>query len=219
MLENDIKKETIKASAAILAASAGEPIPVVLASVLGIAVESLAVMGKKRTKELFDTEELINAVLMKMKNSADFASLVYSIWQKHNLESSAERRKIFKNFLETQTYTSQNIYENSTKIQYLIGNISFRELEVLGIVYSEFFVVSSSKVKVDSRGNASFSYPNLEMLLPLMPEEIRYHHEDVDFVLSCLGSYGLLHVMVGRLAGPHYNQTKLGHDFLSYVKK
>ena len=69
MLNNSLKREGVKATGAILAASAGGPVAITLSAALGVAVEALGLLGVKRTNELFDSEKLINDLVIKINQS------------------------------------------------------------------------------------------------------------------------------------------------------
>lgn len=92
VLDDSLKREGVKAGGAALALTTGSPTAASLSIALGVAVEALSLLGDKRTAELFNSELLVDEVSAKIKQSDDFAGFVFSVWQKHNLESSAVRR-------------------------------------------------------------------------------------------------------------------------------
>ena len=58
MLENPVARESVKALGVTGAAIIGGPVVSAAVAVLGVGVEALGLLGQRRTKELFDTEEL-----------------------------------------------------------------------------------------------------------------------------------------------------------------
>src|SRR5689334_18172533 len=133
MLGHPIKREAVKGAAQVIgvvAAVSNPPAALVAsaaAAALGVAMEALDYLGSKRTAELFD-EELANQVVKKIHASDDFAGFLYSVWQNHNLESSKERRKYLKNFLSREANKAKNSFENFSRIEYIIQNVSLKGL-------------------------------------------------------------------------------------------
>jgi hypothetical protein len=212
MLNNSLKRESVKASGAIVASIAGGPIGGILAAILGVSVEALGLLGEKRTKELFDSDELIMKVSEKIQTSDDFAGFIFSIWQKHNLESSKERRKLLKRFLEQEVQKKTNDFVNFSKIEHIIQNISFGALRILNIIHSDIV----QKRTIDPNNGAD-KLLNDTRLVPLVQSVERIHEDDILFRLNELGNYELLWILHDRMDGPFYRETKLGYILLEYI--
>lgn len=213
MLDNPLKREGVKAVAATGALIAGGPVAAGLAITLGVAVEALGMLGEKRTAQLFDSEDLTSRVVAKINESDDFASFVFSVWQKHNLESSDKRRVMLKNFLEKALDAPDEKFENFSHIEYIIQNISLRSLRLLDIFYSD--TVLGSKIDPSDYTTRMF---NLERLIPLIKDKVDMTAEEVEYFLGELAGYNLVFPRYGRMNGTFYEHTALGRTFLSYVQ-
>jgi hypothetical protein len=213
MLNNSFKRESVKAIGAGAAVIAGTPVAATLSIVLGVAVEALGLLGEKRTNELFDTKALEEKVIAKIKLSDDFGSFVLDIWQKHNLESSEERRRMLKKFLEEEV-SKEDQFENFSKIEFIMQNANLRAIRLLDIVYSNVV----RKRKRDPNDTTDW-FLNLKKLTPLVQDvEGNMHEQDIEHYMNELGGYGLISIMHGRYNGPLYNETKLGFIFIEYVR-
>lgn len=215
MLDNSLKRESIKAVGAVGAIVAGGSIAGILAVVLGVSVEALGLLGEKRTKELFDTEDLIAKVSKKIKSSDDFAGFVFSIWQKHNLESSAERRKMLKKFLEKEASKDNNNFTNFSKIEYIIQNISLSGLRLLQLFHSKN--IYGRPVDLANEDNMS---TNLEGICKVAEEvDFHMHSQDIEYHMNELCNLDLVAALHGRMDGTFYNHTKMGFILLDYIKE
>lgn len=214
VLNDPVSREGVKAAGAIGASLAGGPVAVAAVAILGVAVEALGLLGDRRTKELFNTEGFLKKASEKMRESDDFAGFVFSVWQKHNLESSKERRKLLKKFLEVETGRKSNDFENFSKIEYIIQNISFRALFLLKLFHSK-------KIYGRPKGpkDASSKLITLQVILEALKEtEVNIHAQDVEYRVNELCNNDLIAVTHDTLGGPAYNQTKLGFILLEYIE-
>lgn len=181
---------------------------------LGLGFSVWSYFSDKRNKELFGDQELVNKLITKTKKSDDFASFVFDVWQKHNLESSEARRKLLKKFLEGEVDKTKNKFENFSKIEHIMQNINLRALKLLDIIYSD----RVQKRKVDPNDKSDWML-NLGKLTPLVQEVEDMHEQDIEYFMSELTIYGLMGPMYGRYGGTYYIETKLGHDFIEYIQK
>src|SRR3982750_4524141 len=99
-----------------------QTIAAVITGVLGLTISVWSYFSDRRNKELFDDEAITNQIVEKCKQSEDFASFVFDVWQKHNLESSEERRLMLKKFLQGEACKNSNDFENFSKIEFIIQN-------------------------------------------------------------------------------------------------
>ncbi len=213
MLDNPLKRESVKAMGATAALISGNLIAASLAIALGVAVEALGLLGEKRTKELFDSEQLAGKVISKVKQSDDFASFVFSVWQKHNFESSQERRRMLKKFLEKEANTNDNHFENFSKLENIMQNANLRAIRLLSIIHSD--TVQKRRIDPDDDSDRMLS---LQKLVPLVQSVINMHEQDIEYFMNELGSYGLVSTLYGRYGGTFYNHAKLGYVLLEYIQ-
>jgi hypothetical protein len=185
-----------------------------LGAVLGLGFSVWSYFSDKRNKELFDKDTLVEQVLIKVKQSDDFASFVFDLWQKHNLESSEDRRKMLKKFLEQEANRDNNQFENFSKIGYIMQNANLKALKVLSIIHSE--IVQKRKIDHEASDGRLL---NLQRLTPLVQSVETMHEQDVEYFMNELGSYGLISFLHGRYNGPFYLETKLGFIFMEYIRQ
>jgi hypothetical protein len=212
MLEDPVKRETVKGVGTVLAASAGGPVAATLAVTLGVAVEALSIFSTKRTNELFNNEQVVAVITDKIKKSDDFAGFVLSVWQKHNLESDNQRRKLLKQLLEVESFKKTNEFENFSKLENIIQNINVKAVWLLGVIHSDVV----QKRTIDSSDAAS-KLLTLSTLIELTQTVEAIHEQDIEYFVNELGSYGLLNISHGRWNGPILNETSLGYLFVSYI--
>lgn len=214
MLNDPVKRESIKALGATGAMIGGGSIAASLAIALGIAVEALGLLGEKRTKELFNEQKLIDEINRKVKESDNFASFVYDVWQKHNLESSKKRREYLKSLLTHETFKKENNFENFSKIEFIIQNASIASLQLLKIFNSRH-IYGRPIDPTDARSRLT----NLTDILDgLQKANFDMYSRDVEYHINELCNYDLIAVSHGALGGPFYNQTKLGFIILEYIQ-
>jgi hypothetical protein len=184
-----------------------------IGAVLGFSAAVWSYFGDKRNKELFDQAELVAQVTTKVQQSDDFASFVFDVWQKHNLESSEERRKMLKKFLEEEAYKDKNDFENFSKVALIVQNINLRALKLLSIIHSD----EVRKRKRDPN-NAADAHLTIEELVPFVQKVENMHEQDIEYFMNELTSYGLLSPLYGRFGGTFYIETKLGFILMDYIK-
>jgi hypothetical protein len=213
---SNTSKEALKGVAATAGAgvAGGAPAAIVQAivSVLGIATEYFGELSTKRSAELFDSKQLVSATLQKIEKSDDFASFVFSIWQKYNLESSQQRRRMLKAILENEVYKSNNKFENFSRIEFLVQNMSIESLKLL-----KFFNTTAYK-ETFKTDEGQLTHPNLENIAKLA-ERSGYNipYQDLEYRMNDLANNGLAAVTHGIWNGPKYNQSTLGFLLLEYI--
>jgi hypothetical protein len=211
---NSVTRETVKVSGSIIAASGpGGLIAAGLVGALGIALEALGMLGEKRTKELFDGDDLVQSVLAKVQKSDDFASFVFSVWQKYNLESSADRRVYLKKFLEVEATKNESDFINFSKIEYIIQNASLKSLKLLIYFHSKPIYGHP----VDPKDGRSYLLNANDIAKKLHETEFKVPAQDLEYLLNELCNYNLIAVSHGRVDGPFYNHTKLAFVLLEYI--
>jgi hypothetical protein len=213
MLDDPVKRESVKALGAGGALIAGGPVAMGLSIALGVAVEALGQLGEKRTRELFDTNEFAERVASKIQQSTDFAGFVYSVWQKYNLESNENRRRMLKRFLEKEAGKDVNQFENFSRLESIIQNINLKALHLLEIIHSDVV----QKRQIDPNDAAS-RLLNLSKLVSLVQSVENLHKQDIEYYVNELGSHGLISISYGGLGGPFYTQTKFGYILLDYIR-
>jgi hypothetical protein len=212
----DVTGSAVTGSTQVLTAldSHSQIIGIALIAALGLSFTVLSYFSDKRSKELFDTQKLVNRVKLKIEKSDDFASFVFDVWQKHNLESSEKRRKMLKALLEKESLKDINEYENFSRVLFIMQNANLRALKLLTIIYSDR-VRSRPR---DSNDGSDF-FLNIQKLVPLVQEEENMHEQDIEHFVNELGNFGLLSLLHARLGGLYFNETKLAFDFLEYLNK
>jgi hypothetical protein len=210
---NPITRETVKVSASVIAASGpGGLVATSLVGALGIAVEALGLLGEKRTKELFD-DDLVKSVVAKIQSSDDFASFVFSVWQKYNLESSEDRRAYLKQFLQVESAKNENDFVNFSKVEYIIQNASLKSLKLLIHFHSK----SIYGRPVDPKDGRSYLLNAGDIAKELDKTDFKVPAQDLEYLLNELCNYNLIAVSHGRFDGPFYNHTKLAFVLLEYI--
>ncbi|MDB5185494.1 MAG: hypothetical protein JWL85_17 [Candidatus Saccharibacteria bacterium] len=204
----------MKASASVIAASGPDGLVATsLVGALGIALEALGLLGEKRTKELFDNDDLVKSVVAKIQASDDFASFVFSVWQKYNLESSKDRRAYLKKFLQVESSKSENDFVNFSKVEYIIQNASLKSLELL----IQFHSKPIYGRPVDPKDGRSYLLNADDIARELDKTEFKVPAQDLEYLLNELCNYNLIAVSHGRFDGPFYNHTKLAFVLLEYI--
>ncbi|PLS80767.1 hypothetical protein CYG49_04035 [Candidatus Saccharibacteria bacterium] len=207
-INNPAQKEAAKAVLQIAATATGSPIAAAVALALNVGIEAFGHLSAKRTAELFD-ETSIPKIINKVQQSDDFASVVYSVWQKYNLESSRVRRSYLKKFLMAEVEKTENTYDNFSHIEYIIQNISLRALELLKVFHSGQVIRAS---------RASRPYISRAELSSVLNDiGFKMHEQDVEYNMNILVHYNLVAISHGRTAGPFYNHSKLAFVVLEYI--
>jgi hypothetical protein len=224
MLDNPIIRESVKAAGTGAAVLSNEPVAAILAVSLGVAVEAFGYLGEKRTKELFDSQRLLNKVVAEIKLSEDFAGFVYDIWMKHNFESSEARRKRLKAILENVTQSTSRDFENFTCIITAAQQISGTQLSVLNAFYEDL----SDKATLEDGGSVRFDgrwvdgYKSSSKMLEevLQEKKVAYPRDGGDGltpILNQLCYLGLISTYTA-MDGECYMPTTLGKIFLEHIK-
>jgi hypothetical protein len=185
-----------------------------LGAALGLGLSVWSYFSDKRNKELFGKDALVEQVLIKIKQSDDFASFVFDLWQRHNLESSEDRRKMLKKFLEQEASKDDNEFENFSKIEYIMQNANLRALKLLNIIHSD--IVQKRKIDHEASDGRLL---NLHRLIPLVQGAEMMHEQDIEYFMNELGNYGLISFLHGRYNGPFYLETKLGFVLMEYISQ
>lgn len=211
----DITSAGVTGGAQVLAAldPCSQIVAVSLIATLGFSFSVLSYFSDKRNKELFSRKKLVDQVAKKVKASDDFASFVFDIWQKHNLESCEKRRKLLKELLEQESFNQKNDYDNFSRILFIMQNANLDALRLLSIIHSD--VVQKRKTNLN---DASDRHLNLTKLIPLVQSVESIHEQDIEYYLNELGNFGLVSLLHGRMAGPYFLETKLGYSFIKYLK-
>jgi hypothetical protein len=224
MLDNPIERESIKAVGAVGAVVAGGTVAAVLAITLGVAVEALGYLGEKRTKELFDTPELLNKTVSEIKKSDDFAGFVYDIWMKHNFESSETRRRRLKAILTHAVDSKDKDFENFTRLITAAQQIDDAQLKVLDVYYNKALegdvVKDGGSAKLDGQRVNDYKISPIELAKILQKENLIYNHSDgggLTPILNQLCYLGLISTYTA-MNGEYYMPTALGKIFLEYIK-
>jgi len=224
MLNTPIKRETVKAVGTVGAAVAGGPIAVVLAASLGVAVEALGYLGEKRTKELFNTPELLNSTIAEIKKSDDFAGFVYDIWMKHNFESSETRRKRLKEILVRAVGSKSKDFENFTRLITAAQQINDLQVRILDIYYKHITTEEAAKdarsARLEGRRGSGHKINALQLAKALHKEDVTFPRDGGDSltpILNQLCYLGLISTFTA-MDGEYYMPTTFGRIFLEYVK-
>jgi hypothetical protein len=224
VLDNSAKREVVKATGVAAATVSGSPLALVLAAALGVAVEMIGQLGEKRTKELFDTQELQSRVISEIKASDDFASFVYDIWLKHNFESSENRRKRLKSVLKVATYKKKKDFENFTRIIVAAQQIDDIQIQALDLLYKDLSnldptapVYLKSDNGLDGRPVSGWKVNAAKFGELLEARGVDFDSEELTSILNQLCYLGLLSTYVA-MDGEYYSPTNLGGIFLEYVE-
>lgn len=209
-------KQTVKAGANVVAATASAIVPiatpafVALSEVIGIVVDNYGALSEKRSSELFFSDpEYVSDIVGKIKASDDFASFVYDVWVRHNFESYEERRKLLRTFLKNATYDSKNNFANFTHMNNIIQEISLEELRLCNEFYNR-------KIEKYSKTNNDI---NLEDFHALCSDCNIKISNDLEESMDHLAYYGLLKAAYGRMGGTFYSCNEFGKIFLEYIKE
>lgn len=224
MLNNSIKRESAKAVGVGAAAVVGGPVAAILAASLGVAVEALGYLGEKRTKELFDTPELLGKVIVEIKKSDDFASFVYDVWMKHNFESSEMRRQRLKAILLHAVESKDKDFENFTRLINAAQQIDDTQLKILDAYYKSFAnegaTPEAGSVRLDGGRVKNYSISTSKFAELLRKGDVAYVLDGGNGLTPTLNQLcylGLISVYVA-MDGEYYMPTILGKIFLEYVK-
>jgi hypothetical protein len=224
MLDNPIKRESVKAVGVGAAILAGGPVAAILAASLGVAVEALGYLGEKRTKELFDTTAFLDEVITEIRRSDDFASFVYDIWMKHNFESSEARRKRLKAILLHAVESKDKDFENFTRIITAAQQINDFQIRVLSAFYEDVAdkgtMEDGGSVRLDGQWVDDYKASSQSLGEVLQEKKIVYASDGGDGLTPTLNQLCYLG-LVGTYAamdGEYYMPTSLGKIFLEYIK-
>lgn len=222
MLDNPIKRESVKAVGAAGAVVAGGAVAPILAASLGVAVEALGYLGEKRTKELFDMPAFLDKVVAEIKKSDDFASFVYDIWMKHNFESSEMRRKRLKAILIHAVDSENKDFENFTRLITAAQQIDDMQLRILVAYYENMGTGDDADdngaARLDGLGVREYKINSIRFAEVLQKKSIAYNKtEGLTSILNQLCYLGLTSMYVA-MDGEYYMPTALGRIFLEYVK-
>jgi hypothetical protein len=224
MLDNPIKRESVKAVSVGAAAIAGGPVAAILAASLGVAVEALGYLGEKRTKELFDTTVFLDKVIKEIEKSDDFASFVYDIWMKHNFESSKARRARLKAILLHAVESKDKDFENFTRIITAAQQINDFQIRVLGAFYEDVAdkgtMDDGGSVRLDGQWVNGYKASSQSLGEVLREKRIAYASDGGDGLTPTLNQLCYLG-LVGTYAamdGEYYMPTALGKIFLEYIQ-
>jgi hypothetical protein len=217
------KKEIFVGTGKVLAttgaaAATGDPkliIAAAIGEVLSVGLDAFAEVSRKRTNELFDSEEFAYKVVDEVKRSDDFASFVFSLWRRYNDESSEARRKLLKSILNKATYEAVRDYENFSKIFLVAQQITSGELIILKELYSSYaYEFANTGISEDFQLNVH------EMQRLVTDRGVTFSFdEQLSEILTQLGNYGLLSESPAAIGGPFYRQRRFGRVFMSYIQE
>lgn len=181
--------------------------------VLGLGFSVWSYFSDRRNKELFYSDDIVQKILVKVEQSPDYASFVFDLWSKHNLESSEERRLMLKEFLEKETNNTDNQFENFSRIAYIIQNANLTALRILSIIHSD--VVQKREINPNNAADCMLS---LKKLIPLIQSVSNIHEQDIEYYMNELSNFGLVSILHERLGGPFYIEAKLGYILIDYIR-
>lgn len=215
-----ISSGVIKAGSNIAASSVSgdsrQVVATAIAEAVGLAVEVFFTLSTKRSNELFDDQEVLAKTVEEIQKSSDFASAVFDIWSRYNLESHEQRRLMLKKFLEGSLEQQDRHYENFTKLLNVIQEIDFDELSVLSAFYSPQ-AYKFSKVGAPAPIEYLLNTNDVCELMKINPEKNQLKAELIAEDLNQLGHMGLVHVRYNSLNGPYYTPNTFGRLLISYL--